>query len=48
MRVCVRSSYLTLLFLAWSWPAVAEDGAITKTWAIAEFGDPLHRDGFTH
>jgi len=28
-------------------PAQADDG-ITKTWAIAEFGEPLYKDNFTH
>jgi len=26
----------------------AEQDGVTKTWAIAEFGEPLYRDGFTH
>jgi len=25
-----------------------DDGKITKTWAIAEFGEPLYKDGFDH
>ncbi len=28
--------------------AFAEEQKITKTWAIAEFGEPLYRDNFTH
>lgn len=28
--------------------ARAENGGITKTWAIAEFGEPLYRENFTH
>ena len=29
-------------------PALAEDEKITKSWAIAEFGEPLYKDGFDH
>ena len=35
------------IWLAIAHPAAAEDG-ITKSWAIAEFGEPLYRDNFKH
>ena len=39
----------TLLGLCLSLPAgAADEPAVTKTWAIAEFGEPLYKDGIDH
>ena len=35
------------LLSAAAWPATANEG-ITKSWAMAEFGEPLYEDGFEH
>lgn len=46
-RRAFSALFLPLWLLFAAVPARAEDG-ITKTWAIAEFGEPLYRDNFTH
>ena len=44
--------YLSLLlssvFLLASQSAISQEQTLTKTWAIAEFGEPLYKDGIEH
>ncbi len=48
MRPIAAVAFAALLLVAHPLVASAEDPEITKTWAIAEFGEPLHKDGLEH
>ena len=40
-------SFALAAFVAWA-PAAAEDRAVTKSWAVAEFGEPLYDETMAH
>jgi len=46
----VSAVVLTSAILSFAPAALADEGSenITKTWAIAEFGEPLYKDGIDH
>ncbi|MDJ0889734.1 MAG: hypothetical protein QNK18_00860, partial [Gammaproteobacteria bacterium] len=48
MRPIAAVAFAALLLVAHPLVASAEDPEITKTWAIAEFGEPLHKEGLEH
>jgi len=49
MKRLVNSVFCTALFaLSFSVPQISIAEEITKTWAMAEFGEPLYKDGIDH
>ena len=49
MKRLVNSVFCTALFaLSFSAPQISIAEEITKTWAMAEFGEPLYKDGIDH
>ncbi|MEM7225363.1 MAG: extracellular solute-binding protein [Pseudomonadota bacterium] len=48
-RVLARAAAAGLLAIGLALPAArAEEHTITKTWSMAEFGEPLYKDGIEH